>query len=168
MVKESKVKLECRVNEIKPLGTLGGAGNLVIAEVLVMHIDENILNADGKIDQTKLHHVARLGGDWYCKIDASNLFKVEKPNVKVGIGIDTLPASIKNSKILNGNNLRQLANVFEMPTVDPAFEDDRLKNIIQYYAIDPDEMEHELHLYAKELLDAGKVVDAWQILLSFD
>src|SRR5258705_8476873 len=80
MVKESKIKLECKVNEVKPLGTEGGAGNLIIAEVLVMHIDEGILNAEGKIDQTKIHHVARLGGDWYCKVDATNLFKVEKPN----------------------------------------------------------------------------------------
>ena len=100
MVKESKIKLECRVNEVKPLGTEGGAGNLVIAEVLVMHIDESILNTEGKIDQTKMHHVARLGGDWYCKVDETNLFKVEKPNVKIAIGVDALPQSIRNSKIL--------------------------------------------------------------------
>ncbi len=165
MVKESKIKLECRVNEVKPLGTEGGAGNLIIAEVLVMHIDETILNAEGKIDQTKIHHVARLGGDWYCKVDETNLFKVEKPNVKIGIGVDALPASIRSSKMLTGNHLGQLANVYEMPMVDPAFEDDRLKNIIQYYSINPDEMEKELHLYAKELLDAGKVTAAWQVLL---
>jgi flavin reductase (DIM6/NTAB) family NADH-FMN oxidoreductase RutF len=168
MVKESKIKLECRVNEVKPLGSAGGAGNLIIAEVLVMHIDESILNPEGKIDQTKLHHVARLGGDWYCKVDASNLFKVEKPNVKIGIGVDALPVSIRKSKILTGNHLGQLGNVFEMPFVDPAFEDNTLKNIIQYYSINPDEMEKELHLYAKELLDAGKVRAAWQVLLSSD
>jgi flavin reductase (DIM6/NTAB) family NADH-FMN oxidoreductase RutF len=166
MVKESKIKLECSVNEVKPLGTEGGAGNLIIAEVLVMHIDETILNAEGKIDQTKIHHVARLGGDWYCKVDETNLFKVEKPNVKIGIGVDALPASIRSSKMLTGNHLGQLANVYEMPMVDPAFDDDRLKNIIQYYSINPDEMEKELHLYAKELLDAGKVTAAWQVLLA--
>lgn len=166
MVKESKIKLECRVNEVKPLGTEGGAGNLIIAEVLVMHIDECILNAEGKIDQTKIHHVARLGGDWYCKVDETNLFKVEKPNVKIGIGIDALPASIRNSKLLTGNHLGQLGNVYEMPTIEPSFYDDRLKNIIQYYSINPDEMEQELHLYAKELLDAGNVTTAWQVLLS--
>lgn len=166
MVKESKIKLECRVNEVKPLGNEGGAGNLVIAEVLVMHIDDNILNAEGKIDQTKIHHVARLGGDWYCKVDESNLFKVEKPNTKLGIGIDALPLSIRNSTILNGNNLGQLANVHEMPVIDPAFTDDTLKNIIQYYSINPDEMDKELHKYAKQLLDAGKVYEAWQVLLA--
>ena len=174
MVKESKVKLECKVLEVKPLGTEGGAGNLVICEVLCMHIDESILDADPsttaqglpKIDQTKLHHVARLGGDWYTKIDSSNLFKVAKPNTQLGIGVDSLPESIRNSNILSANNLGQLANVHEMPFVDPAFDDDKLKNIIQYFSINPDEMDKELHRYAKELLDAGKVNEAWQVLLA--
>ncbi|MBN8698530.1 MAG: flavin reductase family protein [Chitinophagales bacterium] len=166
MVKESKVKMECRVLEVKPLGTEGGAGNLVICEVLCMHIDDSILDENGKIDQTKLHHVARLGGDWYCKVDEKNLFKVAKPNTQLGIGVDALPESIRNSPILTGNNLGQLANVHEMPFVDPAFSDDRLKNIVQYYAINPDDMDKELHRYAKELLDAGKVNEAWQVLLA--
>lgn len=166
MVKESKVKLECKVLEVKPLGTEGGAGNLVICEVLCMHIDESILDADNKIDQTKLHHVARLGGDWYAKIDESNLFKVAKPNTQIGIGVDALPKSILKSTILTGNNLGQLANVHEMPFVDPAFNDDKLKNIIQYFSINPDDMDKELHRYAKELLDAGKVSEAWQVLLA--
>ena len=166
MVKESKVKMECRVLEVKPLGTEGGAGNLVICEVLCMHIDDSILDENGKIDQTKLHHVARLGGDWYCKVDEKNLFKVAKPNTQLGIGVDALPESIRNSHILTGNNLGQLANVHEMPFVDPAFSDERLTNIVQYYAINPDDMDKELHRYAKELLDAGKVNEAWQVLLA--
>lgn len=166
MVKESKVKLECKVLEVKPLGTQGGAGNLVIAEVMVMHIDESILDANNLIDQTKLHHVARLGGDWYCKVDESNLFKVTKPNTQCGIGVDALPGDIRNSKILSGNNLGQLANVHEMPFIDPAFNDDKLKNIIQYYSINPGEMDIELQRYARELLDAGKVYEAWQVLLA--
>ena len=166
MVKESKVKLECKVLEVKPLGTEGGAGNLVICEVLCMHIDESILDENNKIDQTKLHHVARLGGDWYAKIDETNLFKVAKPNTQLGIGIDALPDSIRNSPILNGNNLGQLANVHEMPFVDPAFNDDKLKSIIQYFSINPEDMDKELHKYAKELLDAGNVNEAWQILLA--
>jgi flavin reductase (DIM6/NTAB) family NADH-FMN oxidoreductase RutF len=166
MVKESKVKLECKVLEVKPLGTEGGAGNLVICEVLCMHIDESILDENKKIDQAKLHHVARLGGDWYAKIDESNLFKVAKPNTELGIGIDALPETILKSTILTGNNLGQLANVHEMPFVDPAFSDDKLKNIIQYFSINPDEMDKELHRYAKELLDAGKVNEAWQVLLA--
>jgi flavin reductase (DIM6/NTAB) family NADH-FMN oxidoreductase RutF len=166
MVKESKIKLECKVIEVKPLGTEGGAGNLVIAEVLVMHIDDSILNAENKIDQTKLNLVARLGGDWYCKVDKSNLFQVQKPNTQLGIGVDALPASIKKSKILSGNNLGQLANVNEMPFVDATFNDDKLKKIIQYYSINPDDMEIELHKYAATLLNENKVNEAWQILLA--
>ena len=166
MVKESKIKLECKVIEVKPLGNAGGAGNLVICEVLCMHIDESILDENNKIDQTKLHLVARLGGDWYCKVDQSNLFKVAKPNIQLGIGIDALPESIRKSTVLSGNNLGQLANVHEMPFIDPAFNDDKLKNIIQYYSINPEELDIELHRYAKELLDKGKVEEAWQILLA--
>jgi len=166
MVKESKVKMECVVMEVKPLGEEGGAGNLVMCEVKVMHIDDSILDEKGFIDQRKLHHIARLGGDWYCRVDETNLFQVEKPNVKLGIGIDALPAPIRNSTILTGNNLGQLANVHDLPVIDPAFHDDRLKNIIQYYAVSPEEMEKELHVYAKELLDGGKVEAAWQILLA--
>lgn len=167
MVKEAKIKLECRVNEVKSLGSEGGAGQLVIAEVLCMHVDQAILNADKTmIDQEKMHHVARLGGDWYCKVNSSNLFKVAKPNTQLGIGIDALPESIRNSKILTGNHLGQLANVHEEPLIDPAFEDDRLRNIIGYYAISPAEMEKELHTYAASLLNQNKVYEAWQVLLA--
>ena len=94
------------------------------------------------------------------------MFEVVKPNIKLGIGFDSLPTSIKISNILNGNDLGKLANVNELPVVDPSFHDDKLKNIIQYYSIDPDEMEKELHTYAKELLQTGNVNEAWQILLA--
>jgi flavin reductase (DIM6/NTAB) family NADH-FMN oxidoreductase RutF len=166
MVKESKVKLECRVIEIKPLGTEGGAGNLVICEVLLMHINDEILNEAGLIDQRKLNHVARLGGDWYCRVDTTNLFQVAKPNIKVGIGIDELPENIRNSKILTGNHLGQLGNVYELPVIDPRFDDSTIRNIFQYYSANPEEMEKEIHLYAKQLLDDGKVSEAWQVLLT--
>ena len=168
MVKESKVKLECKVIEIKPLGTEGGAGNLVLCEVLRMHIADELLNENKMIDQRKLHHVARMGGDWYCKVDESNLFQVEKPNTKLGVGIDALPEPVRNSKILTGNNLAQLGNVNEMPVIDPSFDDPQLKSIFQYYAINPAEMETELHAYAKKLLDEGKVREAWQVLLALN
>jgi flavin reductase (DIM6/NTAB) family NADH-FMN oxidoreductase RutF len=166
MVKESKIKMECRVIEVKPLGTEKGAGNLVICEVLKLHIDDSLLDEQNKMDQRKIHHVARLGGDWYCKVDETNLFQVAKPNTELGIGVDALPATIRNSTILTGNNLGQLANVNEMPLIDPAFDDARLKDIIQYFSINPDEMEKELHVYAKSLLDDSKVREAWQVLLA--
>ena len=166
MVKESKVKMECKVLEVKPLGTEGGAGNLVICEVMRMHIDDSLLDENKKIDQRKIHHIARLGGDWYCKVNESNLFMVPKPNTELGIGVDALPESIRNSDILTGNDLGHLANVKEMPVIEPSFDDTHLKNIIQYYSLNPDDMEKELHAYAKKLLAEGKVREAWQVLLA--
>jgi flavin reductase (DIM6/NTAB) family NADH-FMN oxidoreductase RutF len=167
MVKESKVKIECRVLETKVLGEGPGAGNLVLCEALRMHIDESVLDAEKKhLDQGRLSLVARLGGDWYCRVGPENLFTVEKPNTRLGIGMDALPDPIRNSKILSGNHLGQLANVHELPVVDPAYEDEVLKNIFQYYSVSPDEMEKELHLYAATLLDAGRVKEAWQVLLA--
>jgi flavin reductase (DIM6/NTAB) family NADH-FMN oxidoreductase RutF len=165
MVKESKVKMECKVIEVKPLGTEGGAGNLVICEVIRMHIDDSLFDENKKMDQRKIHHIARLGGDWYSKVDETNLFMVPKPNTELGIGVDALPESIRNSDILTGNDLGHLANVREMPVIEPSFDDAHLKNIIQYYSLNPDEMERELHAYAKKLLAEGKVKEAWQVLL---
>ncbi len=165
-VKESPVQMECKVIDVKHLGTEGGAGNLIFAEILMMHINENILNEDGKIDQRRLDLVARLGGNWYARINADNLFEVEKPHTALGIGIDNLPESIKNTKILTGNHLGQLANVHIMPVINPSFEDEKLKTIFQYYSLNPEEMENELHLYAKDLLNDGRVYEAWQVLLA--
>lgn len=166
MVKESKVKMECKVMEVKSLGEGGGAGQLVICEILRLHIADEYLDAEKKLDQRKIDLVARLGADWYCRVSPDNLFQVAKPNVQLGIGFDALPASVRNSKILNGNQLGQLANVHEMPVVEPSYEDAHLKNIIQYYSINPVELEKEIHLHAAKLLDQGKVHDAWQVLLA--
>ncbi len=166
MVKESKIKLECKVNQVIPLGMEGGAGNLVIAEVLMIHVDESVLDEDNKIDQTKLDLVARLGANWYTRANAQTIFEVEKPNLNLGIGFDQLPIAIRNSTILSGNDLAKLANVSEIPAIDNTFIDERMKHIIQYYSINPDDMEKELHQYAKEMLQHGNVNTAWQILLT--
>lgn len=165
LVKESKIKMECKVLEIKALGDGGGAGNLVICEVMVMHIDESILDSNGKIDQTKVNLVARLGGDWYSKTDINSLFKVAKPNVNLGVGVDQLPSSIRNSKVLTGNDLGKLANVTSIPDPDPSFDDENVKTINQYFSLQPDECEMELHKYAATLLGEDKVQEAWQVLL---
>lgn len=166
MVKESKVKMECRVQEIKSLGNQGGAGNLVICEVLCLHIDDALLDAQQKIDPRQLPLVARLGGDWYSVVNEQSLFQVPKPNTQLGMGIDALPASIRSSKILSGNNLGQLANCTAIPVVDPSFQDDHLKQIIQYFSVNPEEMEKELHTYAQQLLEKGDTTAAWQVLLA--
>lgn len=166
MVKESKVKLECRVQEIKSLGDQGGAGNLVICEVLCLHIDDALLDAQQKIDPRQLPLVARLGGDWYSVVNEQSLFQVPKPNTQLGMGIDSLPSSIRSSKILSGNNLGQLANCTGIPLVDPSFQDDHLQHIIQYFSVNPEEMEKELHTYAQQLLEKGDTTAAWQVLLA--
>lgn len=167
MVQEAKIKLECRVLEVKSLGDQGGAGQLVFAEVICMHVADEILNESGSmIDQRKIATIARLGSDWYCTVNALNLFEVPKPNVKLGIGFDQLPESIRMSKVLTGNHLGQLANSDQIPAVAPNFEDDRLRQIIQYYSINPSDMEYELHRYAAELLDQQNTAAAWQVLLS--
>jgi flavin reductase (DIM6/NTAB) family NADH-FMN oxidoreductase RutF len=165
-VKESKIQLECKVLEVKSLGDQGGAGQLVIAEVLVMHIDDAVLDTNNKIDQTKINHVARLGADWYCRVGTDNLFEVPKPNVQLGIGFDALPASIVHSKVLTGNQLAQLANVHELPTIDAQFDDDQVKKIMHYESVNPAEMENSLHQYAATLINAGKINEAWQVLLT--
>ena len=166
MVRESKIRMECVVTGVQSLGAEPGAGNLVICEVLIMHIADDVLDERGMIDQRKLKHVARLGGDWYSVTNSENLFKVEKPNTHTGIGIDALPASIRFSPILTGNHLGQLANVHEFPLIDPAFQDERLTQIVTYFSMSPEEMERELHHYAAALLQQGNVAAAWQVLLA--
>ena len=165
-VAESPVQLECKVRQVIETGTEGGAGNLVICEVLVMHINDDILNEHQQIDPHKIDLVARMGQDYYCRASGAAVFEVPKPNTQLGIGIDNLPSAIRSSKVLSGNNLGMLANVFSLPDINPAFDDNRVKQIVQYYSLSPDEMERELHIYAKTLLDAGLVNEAWQILLS--
>lgn len=163
MVKEAKVKLECRVNEVKSLGTEGGAGNLIICEVLTMHIDDTLLNAEKKIDQAKLELVARLGGDWYCKISKENLFIVPKPNVKLGIGIDALPEHIKTSKVLTGNHLGMLANVEELPLSSTKEMDLELRKMLE--SATGSEASDVVHTYAARLLEENKILEAWDALL---
>jgi flavin reductase (DIM6/NTAB) family NADH-FMN oxidoreductase RutF len=165
LIKESRINLECIVKDIYSLGDQGGAGNLVICEVIVMHIADELLDEHGKMDQTKINHVARLGANWYTKVDTDSLFEVEKPNINIGIGFDQLPDAIRLSSFLTGNDLGKLANVSEIPAADAGFTDDHLTHIIEYYSLQPKEMEEELHKYAHTLLEKDKVSEAWQILL---
>jgi len=168
IVAEAKAALECKVLEIKSLGENGGAGQLIICEVVCLHIADEWLTEDKKMDQRKLDLVARLGANWYCRVTPESLFEVEKPNIKLGIGVDALPQSIRTSAVLTGNHLGMLGNVHELPIVDVNFEDDHLKNIVQYFSINPADMEREVHQYAATLLAGGKVEEAWQVLLAAD
>lgn len=165
-VKESPVQLECMVREVIETGQEGGAGNLVICEPVLIHINDDILDSKGAIDPHKIDLVARMGADYYCRASGDAVFEVAKPNTALGIGVDALPLTIRYSHILTGNNLGQLANVQQQPVIDPSFDDVHLKNIFQYYSIAPEEMEKELHRYAQKLLEQGKVQEAWQVLLA--
>jgi len=165
-VKESPVQLECKVNQIIETGTEGGAGNLIVCEVLCMHIDDHVLDDQGRIDPHKIDLVARMGGDYYCRASGSSVFEVHKPNIQLGIGIDALPETIRGSSVLSGNNLGVLGNSTAIPVVSEVLYDDRLTQIIREYDGDDHGKIHALHLYAKELLEDGQVDKAWQVLLS--
>jgi flavin reductase (DIM6/NTAB) family NADH-FMN oxidoreductase RutF len=167
-VAESPVQFECVVNEVKVLGHGPGAGNLILAEIKLMHIHESILDADSKIDQQKLDLVARLGGDWYARVNRDNLFKVAKPVRTIGIGVDAIPYAIRNSKILTGNNLGQLGNVEHLPTdeqIEDYIQSSEIKELLDATIGDSSTREMQLHLKAKQLLDEGRVEEAWKILL---
>jgi flavin reductase (DIM6/NTAB) family NADH-FMN oxidoreductase RutF len=167
-VAESYVQLECTVTDIIALGQNHGAGNLVLAEIKRIHINDAVLDAEGRIDQSKMDHVARLGGDWYCRVTNHNLFKVAKPNTKIGIGVDALPYAIRNSRILTGNNLGQLGNLEYIPT-DEAIEafsiHPEIKEVLDATIGDSQTRELQLHLKAKQLLDEERVEEALMVLL---
>lgn len=154
-VGESPASFECKVNEVIELGENGGAGNLIICEVLLAHIKEEILDNEGKIDPQKLDAVARMGGDYYCRAHGEAIFKVPKPLTTKGIGVDQIPAPIRNSKILTGNDLGILGNVEQLPAKGS------LDEVIEYASTD------EVHAQAQQLLHKGKVESAWRLLLTY-
>ncbi len=165
-VKESPVQLECKLLQVIETGKEGGAANLIICEVLCMHIDDNVLDEQGRIDPHRIDLVARMGGDYYCRASGSAVFTVPKPNTELGIGVDALPAAIKHSHILTGNNLGLLGNCTSIPLISSLVDDDRLNDIMQNYTHDTEAKTTALHTYAHEMLDAGDVNKAWQILLA--
>jgi len=168
-VAESPVQMECFIQQVIALGEKAGAGNLVVAEIKRIHIRDEVLDDTGKIDQEKIDLVARLGGDWYCRVTKDNLFKVEKPVRTLGIGVDSIPSAIRNSAVLTGNNLGQLGNVERLPSDKEIMEFQsapELKQILDSTIGDNSNRERELHQYARKLLDKGRVDEAWKALLS--
>ncbi|MEN9431839.1 MAG: hypothetical protein RL206_758 [Bacteroidota bacterium] len=166
-VAEAPVALECRVNEVVALGDGPGAGNLVICEVIAIHINDQVLDDEGRLDQDRLDLVGRLGGDWYVRAHGDALFEVEKPLATKGIGVDALPRSVRLSTVLTGNDLGKLGNVELLPLqsdVEEFMQHHRIQTIFRQYA-DPIERREALHQYAKEQLDKGKVHKAWKALL---
>lgn len=162
-VAESPIQMECRVNDIIKLGTEGGAGNLVICEVVKIHIAEEVLDEDQIIIQEKLDLVARAGGNYYNRAK-NGFFEIPKPLQTLGIGIDAMPEEIKNSMIFTGNDLGMLGNVEALPT-EKAIAD-FVKNVGEHHA-DIKEMTHrEKHKMAQNYLSYGDVESAWKLLLS--
>jgi flavin reductase (DIM6/NTAB) family NADH-FMN oxidoreductase RutF len=162
-VKEAPVQFECRVNDIIALGEGGGAGNLVICEVLKMHISEDVLDENGSIDQHKIDLVSRLGNNWYSRAN-DGLFEVEKPLTTLGIGVDAIPAFVKESTVFDGNDLGKLGNVETLPSgeeiaifVEGSFEAKAL--------LSADDEDEKLRR-AKEYLDANDAATAWKLLLA--
>ena len=167
-IKEARVSFECKVNEVKSLGEGGGAGSIVICEVLVAHVNEAIFDEAGVIDPNKLDAVARLGGNWYSRASGASLFQIPKPLRNLGIGIDQIPAEVRNSTILSGNNLGRLGNVEALPSEEAVAEfgnGAEIQEMRLRFKYDPDSLVDHLHLLAKEALDEDDVDRAWLILL---
>lgn len=169
-VKEAPVQFECKVLEVKELGDQGGAGNLVICEVTKIHIHEEILAEDGTIDQKKINLVARMGGNWYCHANEASMFEITKPITTAGIGFDQLPADIRSSSVLTGNDLAQLAGVTELPNETDVNEYKLLELSDLFVSLEdePSRLEMALHERAKELLANNDVEGAWKTLLAFN
>ena len=167
-VKESPVQLECKVNQIIELGNEGGAGNLVICEVLRMHIDEQVIDAEGRIDPHKIDLVARMGADYYCRASGSSVFEVAKPLTSMGIGVDALPPAVRGSNVLTGNNLGQLGNCEQLPSAEDvaAFVKSNIYMSLVFKSASSSDRMLALHTLAKQQLDAGDVHAAWVTLMA--
>jgi flavin reductase (DIM6/NTAB) family NADH-FMN oxidoreductase RutF len=162
-VKESPVQFECKVTQIIALGNQGGAGNLILCEVVKMHIDEEILDENGAIDQYKIDLVSRLGGNWYSRSN-QGLFEVPKPLATLGIGVDAIPKEVRSSAVFNGNDLGKLGNIEALPT--PEEVSIFVSNNFSVKAVlSADDLE-KVHLEAKKYLNDDDVVFAWKVLLA--
>ncbi len=169
-IKESPVQFECKVNEVIELGDQGGAGNLIICEVLKIHIDESILDESGMIDQHKIDLVSRMGGNWYCRADENSMFEIPKPITTCGIGYDQLPSDILKSQVLTANNLGQLAGIELIPNETDVNEYKLIELSELFLSLEEDatQLEVEIHKRAKLLLEKNLLEEAWLTLLSFN
>ena len=166
-VKEAPVSFECKVLEVKSLGENGGAGQLVICEVLLIHVKDEILNENGKIDPYSLDPVGRMGGDWYVRASGDAIFEVAKPLKNMGIGVDQIPDRIRLSTVLTGNHLGMLGNVDAFPSkeeIDDFSNEPEVRAILDSFD-DEENIHLELHKLAADLLNEGEVDTAWKVLL---
>lgn len=156
-VAESPVQFECKVNDIIELGQEGGAGNLIICEIVMVHVNDDVLDEHLQIDPFKIDTVARMGGNWYCR-SKDAMFEVPKPLSEIGVGVDALPDHARNSNILTGNDLGKLGNIANIPSRDEVLAFAKAEQL-------PPLSITEKHNRAKELVLQGNLVDAWHILL---
>jgi len=168
-VKESPVQFECIVKDVIETGTEGGAGNLIIAEMVLMHVNEEVLNLDGTFNQHKLDLVGRLGSDWYVRASGDALFEVPKPAKNLGIGFDQFPEHIKNSTILTGNDYGKLGNVEALPDQDSIEIYKKMNKSLQAILQSNENQNYKsilIEKLAKELLDQNEANQAWKVLLA--
>lgn len=165
-VNESPVQFECKVREIIETGDQGGAANLVICEILLMHVDDNVLDNNGMIDPDKIDLVGRMGGPWYSRTSGDSKFRIEKPGLDLGIGIDALPEQIRHSPVLTGNELAKIGGLSALPEsneIDAIRNTDEVKRIHEESA----DILIDLHTYAKNLIARGEVYQAIKVLLTY-
>ena len=162
-VAESPVQMECLVNEIIPLGNQGGAGNLIICEIVKIHIQESVLDEKNRIDQSKIDLVSRLGGNWYSRSN-QGLFEVEKPLTSLGIGVDQIPEFIKKSKVFDGNDLGKLGNVESLPTREEITIFVKQNFAVKGVLSSDDDL--KIQQTAKEFLNNNDALSAWKVLLA--
>lgn len=169
-VAESPVQFECIVKNVVELGDQGAAGNLIICEVTRIHINKEVLDENGMIDQHKIDLVARMGGNWYCRADQNSMFEITKPITTCGIGFDQLPDDVRASSVLSGNNLGQLAGIEELPNETDVNEYKllELSDLFLKLEDEPAKLETALHERAQVLLKEGRLEEAWMTLLSFN
>lgn len=166
-VKEAPVSFECKVIEVKSLGEQGGAGQLVICEVQLMHIADRVLDENGKIHPNKLDAVARMGGNWYARASGDAIFEVAKPLTTMGIGVDQIPDHIRTSTVLTGNHLGMLGNIESLPTEEEVknfANEPEVRSILDSFD-DDENIQLELHKLAADLLNEGEVDTAWKVLM---
>jgi flavin reductase (DIM6/NTAB) family NADH-FMN oxidoreductase RutF len=162
-VAQSPVQFECKVNEIISLGTQGGAGNLVICEIVKMHISESVLDENGNIDPVKIDLVSRMGGNWYSRAN-QGLFEVAKPITNLGIGVDQIPNYIKESPIFDGNDLGKLGNIEALPTTEEINIFVKQNFAVKGILSSDDQLKK--FKKAKEYLDQNDLDSAWKVLLA--
>jgi hypothetical protein len=168
-VKEAPVQFECKINDVIALGNQGGAGNLILCEVVRIHVSEDILDEDGRISPVKIDQVARMGGHFYTRAN-QGLFQLPQPMTQVGIGFDQLPSDIRTSRVLTGNELAQLAGVEALPneTEVNEYKLTELADLFVELEGQAAKLELELHERAKALIHEKKIMEAWMTLLAFN